>query len=235
MHKQADVYDFAGVGELAETTIQLLALGLMEQPRARRGSARPADDQVKHFVMQQARDYLAQVREGFVLSVRTADTGSRSELHYLLERVLTDWGQLSQELGLADAPSQAESTAGATEGDSQRIERVRCQLLAFGMAAVALGFLPRVPAEQVTFPFSYGKPATYADIPSPDTPGELLWRIEELEETVWQVTATDLQELVTRRYGSLRRTYGFFEASALLAGQQSERFGVKKTATLTLL
>jgi hypothetical protein len=40
--------------------------------------------------------------------------------------------------------------------------------------------------------------------------------------------SNNLQELVERRYGSLRRTYGFFESSAQLANREAERFGIKK-------
>ena len=105
--------------------------------------------------------------------------------------------------------------------------RVRQQLLAFGMAVIAMGYLPRLPSKQVTFPHSYGKPPTYADIPVPHTPGELLWRIEELEQTVWQMMSRDLGELVQRRYGPVRRTYGFFETSAWLSIREVERFGIK--------
>ena len=56
----------------------------------------------------------------------------------------------------------------------------------------------------------------------------MLWRIEEIEQTVWRIMSSDLQELVGRRYGPLRRTYGFFEASAWLSRKEAERFGIKK-------
>jgi hypothetical protein len=46
----------------------------------------------------------------------------------------------------------------------------------------------------------------------------------------------DLQQLVNRRYGALRRTYGFFEASAHLARQEAERFGIgPKRAQISFL
>ncbi|OUC08400.1 hypothetical protein RY27_09225 [Litorilinea aerophila] len=95
------------------------------------------------------------------------------------------------------------------------------------MAAVAMGYLPRLPAQQITFPHSYSDPPTYADIPVPSTPGEMLWRIEELEQMLWRLMSADMQELVQRQYGPLRRTYGFFEASAWLSQQEAERFGIK--------
>ncbi len=97
------------------------------------------------------------------------------------------------------------------------------------MAATALGSLPRTPSEEVTFPYSYGKPPTYCDIPAPATPAAMLQRIEELETMLWKLMASDLQELVNHSYGPLRRTYGFFEVSARLANQEARRFGIKRT------
>lgn len=231
MHEAAGVYDFAAIGELAETTTQLLALGIMA--RDERAKQRDhAHARVTQFVLQRARDYLGEVREGFVLSVRTSQVADRNELSYLLERVLTDWNALSAELGLDD-----QSPDGVELPDHEAgVKLVRRQLLAFGMAATALGYLPRVPTEQVTFPYSYNKPPTYADIAPPDSPGEMLWRIDEVEQMVWQVMCADMTELVKKRYGALRRTYGFFEASALLANQEAERFGIKPTKRdITLL
>jgi hypothetical protein len=134
-----------------------------------------------------------------------------------------DWNQLSQELGLEDKADDQ-----AAHGDSPpELERVRQQLLAYSMAAIALGYLPRLPAEHITFPYSYSNPPTYSDIPAPDNAGETLWRIEELEQMIWQLMGGNLQALVERHYGALRRTYGFFETSALLANREAERFGIK--------
>jgi hypothetical protein len=177
------------------------------------------------MVLQQARNYLSRVREGFVLSVRTADVASTDELGYLLERVLLDWDALRSELGLdiEDAESVQRPSP-----DCPAIEQVRDQLLAFGMAAVALGMLPRLPKDEITFPRSYCKQPTYADIPVPTTPAEMLERIDEVEKMLWQIASYDLVELAERRYGPLRRTYGFFESSAWLAQRESVRFGIKK-------
>jgi len=69
----------------------------------------------------------------------------------------------------------------------------------------------------VSTPNCNSDPPTYADIPSPTTPGAMLSRIDELEQMTWQLMRGDLQGLLNRRYGALRRTYGFFEASAYLA------------------
>jgi hypothetical protein len=225
--EQSGVYKFASIGELAETTTQMLALGLQYKTRlgGRTPNARQTGlERMEQIVLQQARDYLAEVREGFVLSVRTKRVASEAELRFLLERVLLDWKALSDELGLAHEAPEPEQT----EDAPRKLEQVRQQLLAYSMAAVALGYLPHLPAEQITFPYSYSNPPTYSDIPSPDSAGQMLWRIEELEQMLWQLMAGDLQGLVERRYGALRRTYGFFETSALLANQEAERFGIKK-------
>lgn len=229
MHDAAAIAEFVGIGELAETTTQLLALN-MHQSASRRQAGPPG--QIEFLVLQRARDYLHKVREGFVLSVRTAQTNQGSEIRFLLDRVLADWDQFSRELGLDVAANESVNDDPAGQ---QRVERVRDELLAFGMAAIALGALPRLPAKQVTFPHSYSNPPTYSDIPVPNSPGEMLVRIEELEQTVWRLMSTDMQELVQRRYGPLRRTYGFFEASAWLSRKEAERFGVKRRAQLTHL
>jgi hypothetical protein len=218
------VFKFVSIGEVAETMTQMLALNL--QSRTNLGGRTPLTgrsglERMEQIILQQARDYLAEVREGFTLSVRSTQVAGQAELRYLLERVLLDWTQLSRELGLEEDAANATSQEVTLEG-------VRQQVLAYSMAAVALGYLPHVPADQITFPYSYSNPPTYSDIPKPDSAGEILWRIEELEGMIWQLMAGDLQALVERRYGALRRTYGFFETSALLANREAERFGIKK-------
>jgi hypothetical protein len=238
MDDKSSMYEFVGIGELAETTTHLLSLSLLQTVVGgdRMGTRL---DRVEQLVLQQARTYLRSVREGFVLSVRTSQLTQSSEIHYLLDRVMFDWPQLSQDLGLDENGWATGAEPGekslADAKDNAQVERVRHQLLAFGMAVVALGYLPRLPSKQITFPHSYSKPPTYSDIPVPHTPGEMLWRIEELEQMIQRMMAGDLQELVQRRYGPLRRTYGFFETSAWLSRKEAERFGVKKRkTTLTL-
>ena len=231
MQDRSSMFKFASIGELAETTTQLFALNL--QYKTSLGSRRnpqPATglDKVEQMILNQVRDYLVDVREGFVLSVRTTQVTKRSEIKFLLDRVLMDWSQLSRELGLGEEDENPSGSKPDQIGEPQTLERVRQQLLAFGMAAVAFGQLPHLPAEQITFPYSYGEPPTYADIPTPDTPGETLVRIEELEQMVWQIMASHPQELLTRRYGALRRTYGFFETSACIAREDMQRFGIKQ-------
>ena len=229
------LYDFVGFGELAETTTQLLSLNLHQT--AHYGNEPRNDmDAVGKMVLQQAGDYLYKVREGFMLSVRTGQIGQHAELRYLLDRVISDWSQLSRELGLEeDEDAPATKPAENTDAQFNEVERVRHQLLAFGMAMIALGQLPRLPSKQVTFPHSYGNPPTYSDIPVPSTPGEMLWRIDELEQMVRRLMSDDLNGLVQRRYGSLRRTYGFFEASAWLTHKESVRFGVKQASSSLLI
>ncbi|NJN83940.1 MAG: hypothetical protein HC802_17775 [Caldilineaceae bacterium] len=227
MQEKSVLFEFVGIGELAETTTHLLSLNLKQSAHVQRDEPKSLD-QVEQIVLQQARDYLNTVREGFVLSVRSSQLSDRLELRFLLNRVLTDWKSLSQELGFEENESQP-GEAGAD--DPAEVKKIRHQLLAFGMAVVALGYLPRLPSKEITFPHSYGNPPTYADIPVPQSPGEMLWRIEEIEQTIWQVMANHPHEMVQRHYGQLRRTYGFFEASASLSRQESKRFGVKKRHT----
>lgn len=116
-------------------------------------------------------------------------------------------------------------------------------LLAFAHTYVTLGFLPRLRPYQVavrlsprpeTSPssvealgpkahgesFPQGRP-TYADIPMPRTPGEVLSRIEELERVVWDAGLRPTGELEP---DPLTRTYGFFEAGAWLAARHLSLF-----------
>lgn len=220
--EKESLVEFARIGEVAATTTHLLALSLHARTRlgGQEGRALPVEP-VEQLILQQARDYLSLAREGFTLSLRTEQSATVAELRFLLDRVLLDWGALQAELagaGAADTPAAP--------------VRLRHQLLAFGMAAAALGMLPRTPSGEVTFPYSHGAPPTYADIAAPASPADLLQRLEEMERLLWDVMGGDLQALVNRRYGPLRRTYGFFEVSARLAQRESERFGLKRAHTI---
>lgn len=235
MDETSGVYKFASVGELSETVTQMLSLGLHARATVG-GNSRPQAkrslERIEQMILQQASDYLSEVREGFTLSVRTKQVTRRSELRFLLERVLFDWQRFEDELGLsndsdASSLSAQHSSTSSTQSPTPPFEPVRHQLLAFSMAITALGHLPKLPAENVTFPHSYSNPATYHDIPTPDTPGEMLSRIEELEQMIWRLMSMDLQQLLNQQYGALRRTYGFFEASAHLALHEAKRFGIK--------
>ena len=244
MNEVAGAYKFASVGELAETVTQLLALGLNYRTSVGGSPGvqqKTGVEQIEQLILQQARDYLSEVREGFALSVRTERVIRRSELRYLVDQVLLDWNSIWDELGLteeaqSDRSSTAMSSHPSEQTEKSSPERIRHQLLAFGMAMTAFGHLPKLPAEKITFPHSYSTPATYADISAPDTPGEMLVRIEELEQMIWRLMTVDLQLLLNQRYGALRRTYGFFEASAHLAHWEAQRFGLKpKRSQISLL
>jgi hypothetical protein len=89
-------------------------------------------------------------------------------------------------------------------------------LLYFNHALVALGALPHLPAQAVTFP---QRRPTYADVTAPGLPGELLARIEEIERVIYQTEAMPTRALA---YDPLRRTYAFFEASAWLVNNYLE-------------
>ncbi len=225
MPEDGGLYEFVHISEIASTTRDLMSLNLKHRTQLggrSEGVHSRSDQQVEYIVLQQARDFVGRAREGFMLSVRQSDVPTKGELRYLLERVLLDWSSLSRELGLEEGRAPADELSSA-----ETLRLVRRQLLAFGMAATALGALPRTPAEEVTFPYSYGKPPTYCDIPAPSSPAEMLHRLEEVESMLWKLMSMEWQELVNHHYGPLRRTYGFFEANARLAQQEAERFGVK--------
>ncbi len=61
-----------------------------------------------------------------------------------------------------------------------------------------------------TFP---QKQPSYADVTAPELPGDLLARIEEIEQVIYQ---TEAMPAKTPPYDPFRRTYAFFEASTWL-------------------
>jgi len=187
--------EFLAVRHISGETLDVLAEGL----ERRDVRLRPA----RRVVLERARNYLTTAREGFTLSLRTRDVRSRAELRYLLNQIWLDWDEL-QSLGIFAPPEE--------------VQRVGEQLLFFALAALALGLMPRLPAEEVTFP----QPSpSYADIPVPRSPAELLARIDELEQVVWLAGLVPLGDL---DYHSLRRTYGFFETNTWLTEQHLRRF-----------
>lgn len=141
-------------------------------------------------------EHMGEVREGFVLSQRMPLPLGLGELRKLIQHVLINW-QWIEEMGLSMTP-----------GD--RVELVDNQTIAYQHALVAIGILPRLPAQVITFP--QPRP-TYADLSAPAVPSELLERIEEIERVLYQAGLTPLGELA---FDSLRRTYAFFEASLWL-------------------
>jgi len=188
--------EFFALNNIAHETKRILARGLRHKD-----VPLPSSDQE---FLSATLTHLGEAREGFALCLRTTSVSDPDELRYLVRQILFDWSWL-EDLGLASK----------TEGE---IEKVGSQLLAFAHTYVTLGVLPRLPPQQVTYP--QGHP-TYADIPVPHTPGEVLLRIEELEEVVSEVSIVPMGKLEP---DSLRRTYGFFEASAWLAARHLALF-----------
>ncbi len=192
---------FVEVKEIADTTREALAKAIVQELLSQ---ARKRD--LKGW--REALDYLAEVREGFVLSVRAEQVRDARELMYLVNRLLMDWDWL-RDLGIEMAPLE-------------EIERVGRQLVAFTMAAVAFALTPQLPAEAVTFPLrDFFPQPTYSDIPVPRSPAELWERIEEVERVVY---AAGIRPLSSLPAPGLRRTYAFFEANAWVADQQMARF-----------
>ncbi len=113
-----------------------------------------------------------------------------------MQHVLLDWGWL-EAMGLS-------TVAGG------QVELVGVQLIAYRHALVALGLLPRLPAQVITFP---QRNPTYSDVPVPAMPSQTLERIEEIEQVLYQASLVPLNEL---DFDAVRRTYAFFEASAWL-------------------
>jgi hypothetical protein len=141
-------------------------------------------------------EHMGEVREGFVLSQRMPLPLELRELRELIQHVLLNWGWV-EDMGLLMTP-----------GD--QVELVEDQIIAYQHALVALGVLPRLPAEIITFP----QPGpSYADLSAPGSPSELLDRIEEIERVVYRASVKPLDELTV---GPLRRTYAFFETSSWL-------------------
>jgi len=135
-----------------------------------------------------------------------------AELRYVLLRT----GE-----GRVEPPQSAAELAAATAEDELESERRRIlgrpvaradrrSLTALAHARLVFAFMPGLPVEEVRFPVGRG---TYADIPRPRGPAELLERIEELERELWRI-ATGRR--VQRTDGAVRRTYGFFDAAERL-------------------
>ncbi len=141
-------------------------------------------------------EHMGEVREGFVLSQRMPLPLELGELRELIQHVLLNWGWV-EDMGLLMTPGV-------------NVELVKDQIIAYQHALVAMGVLPHLPAEAVTFPQSH---PTYADLSVPGSPSELLERIEEIERVVYRASVIPLGDLAV---GPLRRTYAFFEASAWL-------------------
>jgi hypothetical protein len=191
---------FAALGRVVVQTRRVLAWAIAhDEQRLPPGEQDYLDGTLTH---------LSQVREGFVVTLRTEKVHSDSELYDLVQHILVDWSWL-EELGLS------------WQRGEQRLEVPTAQVLAFAHASVALGYLPQLPPQQITFPHTQAT-ASYADIPVPHSPGEWLERIEELESVIEQIGARPPARMARDK---LRRTYGYFEASAWLVSQHQARWG----------
>lgn len=185
------------LAKIVKATRQTLA-AMIESEQQRRG----ASNKDRSGRLSKTLQHLEDVREGFIVSQRTASNVSLSELRELVEHILLDWNWL-QEYNLTFSPGS-------------QIELLDQQLVAYNHALVALAILPRLPAEAITFP--QPKPS-YRDVAVPALPGEKLARIEEIEQIVYQA---DVRPVETLAYAAFRRTYAFFEASSWLASSYLE-------------
>lgn len=194
MERAALLRDYRQLGHVAEATRKLLAAMLADQ--------RMTDEQ--RIQLDETLAHLTEVREGFVVSLRTGEVTDPSELAELVNHILFEWDWL-EELGIELLPDMV-------------IHIPRKQLLSFAHSYLALALLPRLPRQRVTYP----NPPSYADIPVPRRAGDLLARIEELEEVIARVQDESTPTRLSS--GSLRRTYGFFESSAWLVRDHIELF-----------
>lgn len=179
------------LARVVRVTRQMLATILQQESRPDREATAGRSGQLADTLQ-----HLEDVREGFILSQRTSPHHSLSELRALVEHILLDWDWLTS-FDLTLTPGS-------------HIEPVEQQLVVYNHALVALAILPHLPAEAITYP---QKRPTYADLAVPALPVELLARIEELEQVIYQVEVMPDQ---TPAYSPMRRTYAFFEASSWL-------------------
>jgi hypothetical protein len=179
---------FFALGNVAAQTKELLGEYM------RRGDAPLSPERRERLTL--TFHQIENAREGFKITLRTHSVRDLSELRDLIQETLFTWEWL-QDCGLELEP------------DSEVYLPLE-QTLAFAHSYITLGVLPRLPDWQVTYPDT---PATYADIPVPRTPGEILARIDELENVLSQATAKPRRAADPE---PLRRTYGFFETSAWL-------------------
>lgn len=196
MYQDERLIDFFAMGNIALETKEVLGKYIR-----RKNEPLPSDQQAPLTL---TLHHIEHMREGFKITLRTSAFHSLSELHDLIRDTLPDWSWL-REYEIELLPD--------TE-----IHYPRQQTLAFAHSYVTLAVLPRLPAQAITYP---GEPHSYADIPVPRTPGEILARIDELERVLWEAIALPERQAAP---GPLRRTYGFFETSAWLVFHHLDRF-----------
>jgi hypothetical protein len=162
--------------------------------------------------------HLEGIEAGFQGTLRS-EHAPLPELRYLLERVgalRVRPPQGEAELSAAAAEADAEAEALARLGRPARPRLARAEpwnLAALAHARLVLAFLPRVPEGDVRFPVGR---RSYADIPAPRGPAELVDRIVELERQLWRAAAG---RPVPPLDPGFRRTYGFFDAAERLGGR----------------
>ena len=168
----------------------------------RHPARQPTPERLRRF--SKTLEYTAQVHEGFVLSQRVSPQLGMDELYQLSQPVLLDW-QWLESLNLSVMPNE-------------EIKAINNQLILYQQATMALGALPHLPIEAITFPQPH---PSYADILVPTTPARKLERIEEIEQVIYQAGIVPLTQIA---FDAVRRTYAFFEASAWLVDQYPPSF-----------
>lgn len=171
-------------------------------------------------------DYLADrslphvegVHAGFIGSLR-ADAAGIAELRFLLAQaagVRTDPGSSEPERRAAEAEAAIERSLATRDGRPiPRLHKAEpWNLAALAHARLVLAMLPRMRDEDVRYPAGR---RTYADIPAPRGPAELVARIEELERQLWRTATGRVPDPVDPGF---RRAYGFFDAADRL-GQRA--------------
>lgn len=158
--------------------------------------------------------HLERVEAGFRGWLR-AEHASLAELRYLMLQ--------TADLRIEPASTPAERRAAASEAARECIlpgaaaRAVQAgdawNLLGLAHARLVLAFLPRLPAEEVRYPAGR---RTYADIPTPQGPTELMERIEELERQLWRAATGRRPRPMDPAF---RRTYGFFDVAEHLGGR----------------
>jgi hypothetical protein len=185
--------------EDARRTLRLLTIAALDANRMlfsglQNPEVEPSAEQ--RATLNRILEHLTHTREGFMVALRTSDLTLASELHALID-YLIDWSWLD-EIGLRWTTDEP-------------LERLGGQTILYQHALIALGVMPRLPRQAVTFPS--GQHRGYTDVPVPTTPGETLNRLEELENTIWAAASDPVGKLPP---GAVRRTYGFFEATTWL-------------------
>jgi hypothetical protein len=163
------------------------------------------------FLAEATLPHVEQIEAGFRGWLR-AEMAGLDELRFLVLKLA--------ESRVGPPETAAEAQAALVEAERDRIRQAELgnqvtpadafSLVALAHARLVFAFLPQMPAAEVRFPA--GRPS-YADIPSPRGPAELVERIEELERELWRIASG---RPVRRVDPAVRRTYGFFDAAETL-------------------